>query len=29
VTYQVVIPGIILILGALGMIYWLRRQKLA
>jgi hypothetical protein len=29
VTYQVVIPGIILILGALGMIYWVRRQKLA
>jgi hypothetical protein len=29
VTYQVVIPGIIIILGALGMIYWVRRQKLA
>jgi len=29
VTYQVVIPGIILTLGALGMIYWIRKQKTA
>jgi len=29
VTYKVVIPSIILILGALGMIYWLRKEKVA
>ncbi|GIX43251.1 MAG: hypothetical protein KatS3mg129_2984 [Leptospiraceae bacterium] len=28
-TYKVVIPSIILILGALGMIYWLRKEKVA
>lgn len=29
ITYKVVIPGIILILGALGLIYWIRREQIA